>query len=320
MNERPGRDMIEAERSEAMLDLFLDSVSAWISAELDAHEIPSVLLKGRTFGRLFYENEFERPFGDTDVLVPAADVAVAERLLQEAGFVRTDRDEDWLGPGPKYAHTFYRISDGAEVDLHWHLSGAACSSHQVWEALREHTVPTALGGRVVSVLDPAASAMLVATHSAHHGTKRPRTLADVEGAVTRLELAVWRDAVSLAGELGASEAFAAGLRLTPSGDALADKLGLVQPRSAEMWLKTHPSTYGAEVLDRITQATSLRVRLRLIRHVAFPPQVVMYRFSPLARRGRVGLALAYVLRPLRLTAHAAPAMRDWLKAHHASRG
>jgi hypothetical protein len=41
---------------------------------------------------------------------------------------------------------------------------------------------------------------------------------------------------------------------------------------------------------------------------------MMYTFFPLARRGRLGLALAYMLRPARLVAHAGPALRDLFRA------
>jgi hypothetical protein len=73
------------------------------------------------------------------------------------------------------------------------------------------------------------------------------------------------------------------------------------------------------VLDRLTQTETTRGRLRICRHVVFPPASAMRTFFPLARHGRGGLALAYCLRPLRLAAQAPPALRDWARALRAVR-
>jgi hypothetical protein len=45
----------------------------------------------------------------------------------------------------------------------------------------------------------------------------------------------------------------------------------------------------------------------------------MRRFFPLARRGRLGLLLAYLLRPARLAVHAGPALRDLVQARRGLR-
>jgi hypothetical protein len=176
-----------------------------------------------------------------------------------------------------------------------------------------------VGGQPVSVLDAAASAMLVALHSAHHGTGRPKTLTDVEQAVARLDRSTWEQARSLAAALGASEPFAAGLRLTSAGDALADGLGLARPASAAMWLKTNPRTYGAWALDQVLQNDTISGRLVALGRVVWPSPAVMRTFFPVAQRGRPGLMLAYLLRPARLAVHAGPALRDLARARLAAR-
>jgi hypothetical protein len=109
------------------------------------------------------------------------------------------------------------------------------------------------------------------------------------------------------------------LRLSENGNALADDLGLERPLSVEVWLKTHPTSYGAWVLDRFHQTSSLRGRFKIFLQVVAPPPSVMTMFFPLARRGRRGLVAAYMLRPLRLIANAGPAARDWLRARRALR-
>jgi hypothetical protein len=296
---------------------YVDQVTAEVTTQFETHGVASILLKGPGFEALLYDAADGRFYRDTDLLVEARDRARAEQLLADSGFIRIDRDEPGLGPAPKYARTFRRERDGSIVDLHWRLSGAAAPPRQVWLALRGHLTTLEVGGRPVEVLDAAASAFLVAIHSAHHGTGRPKTLTDVEHAVARLDRSTWETARSLADALGAGEPFAAGLRLTSAGEELADSLGLARPASVAMWLKTNPRTYGAWALDQVSQNETTKGRVVALWMIVLPSPTVMRTFFPLARRGRLGLMVAYLLRPARLAVHAAPALRDLVRARWA---
>jgi hypothetical protein len=300
--------------------LFIDHVTATVTAELESRGIASVLLKGAAFARLLYDEEHHRPYTDTDLLLSESDVPQAEETLRQLGFVRIDRDEDWFEPEPKYAHTFIRGTDRAYVDVHWRLSGAAARAERQWDLLSRHTTQLNVAGRSLTALDAAATAVLVALHANHHGTAKTTALRDIDQAVERVDLDAWNRARTLADQLGATRSFAAGLRLTESGDALAERLGLERRDSIELWLKVNPRHYGAWVLDRLTQTTTLRGRLRIVAYVLFPPPAGMRMHSPLARRGRAGLALAYALRPLRLVTRMRRPVRDWLRARRAVGG
>lgn len=316
----PGAPTPDAQLAIKAWSLFLDDMTARVSAELESRGIRCVLLKGAVLARLLYDRDYDRGYTDADLLVQSAHVAEAERALCGLGFVRTDRDEDWVGPAPKYAHTFQRPRDRAMVDLHWRLSGAAASPEAQWSALINRTRPLEIGGRAIDTLDEPASAVMVALHAAHHGASRPTALAELGRGLDRLELAVWAEARRLARELGAEEQFAAGLRLAPAGVRLADRLELADPRSVELWLKANPGSYGAWLLDRLTQTTSLRGRVAICLRVAVPTRRQMHTFAPpLAKRGRIGLGLAYALRPLRLMIHGVPAVREWVRARRAVR-
>lgn len=298
------------------MNLFVDHVTATITSEFEARGVDSVLLKGPAFARLLYDSDYERAYTDTDLLVRSADVGKAEEGLRARGFARVDRDGDWIGPGPKYAHTFRR-ADRALVDLHWHLSGATASPEDIWRSLAEHRISLEVGGRRVAALDEPASVVLLALHAAHHGTSRAPALTELERAVDRLAPDVWGQAARLADELGASVRFAAGLRLTCAGANLADGLGLADPKSVELWLKAHPGSYGTWLLDRLTHATGARARLAIGLRVIVPTRQTMRTFVPLARRGRTGLVLAYLSRPVRLVRHAGPSLREWVHARRA---
>jgi hypothetical protein len=308
-----------AEFAKKAWSFYVDQVTAEVTTQFEAQGVASILLKGPGFEALLYDAVDGRFYRDTDVLVRVHDRARAERVLADRGFVRIDRSEPTLGPAPSYARTFHRARDGALVDLHWRLSGAGAPPGHVWSRLSSHVTTLEVGGRPVRVLDAAASALLVALHSAHHGTGRPKTLTDVEHAVDRLDRATWERARSLADELRAREAFAAGLRLTSAGDALADSLGLARPASAAMWLKTNPRTYGAWALDQALQYETTSGRLVALARIVWPSPAVMRTFFPLAQRGRLGLMLAYLLRPARLVVHAGPAFRGLARARLAVR-
>jgi hypothetical protein len=304
-------------RANVALDLWsilVDRVTASVTAEFEARGIESILLKGPAFARLLYDDTTERPYTDTDLLIQVGDRERAEQALGDCGFVRVDYDEDWVGPAPMYAHTFQRHHDNAIIDLHWRLSGADASPELVWSTFEAHRRRLDVAGSTVTVVDPAASALLIALHNAHHGTGRPRTLTDLDQAVMKLDLPVWAEAADIAVRLGATEEFAAGLRVTYAGEALADWLGLGHPASVDMWLKTNPSSYGAWMLERVSQTPDLAGRIRIVMQIIVPPRIQMYRFVPLARRGFPGLLLAYALRPVQLLVHSGPAIRDWTRA------
>ncbi|HTU86223.1 MAG TPA: nucleotidyltransferase family protein [Solirubrobacteraceae bacterium] len=210
----------------------------------------------------------ERAYTDSDLLVQRADVAQAAQTLRGLGFVRVDRDEDWCGPGPKYAHTFSRARDGALIDLHWRLSGASAAPEDEWSTLSVHTRPLEVGGQRIAALDEPASAVLVALHAAHHGASRSVALAELERAAQILGPDVWSEAARLAERLGAGEQFAAGLRFAPLGARLADHLELAAPSSVDLWLRANPGTNGASLLDKFTQTSGILGRLEICLRVA----------------------------------------------------
>ena len=115
------------------------------------------------------------------------------------------------------------------------------------------------------------------------------------------------------------QVFAAGLRLSETGNALADQIGVHRATLVEVWLKSNPSSYGAWMLDRFHQTASLGGKVKIFLQVAAPAPSVMQTFFPLAQRGRLGLIAAYILRPLRLILHAGPAVSDWVRARRALR-
>jgi hypothetical protein len=199
------------------------------------------------------------------------------------------------------------------VDLHTRLPGTWTPERDVWEVLRPHTVQMLIGGYAGLVLDPPASALLCALHRAHHPLSFEKPSADLQRAVERLDLATWRVANQLAGRLEATEAFTSGLRLSPGGSRLADRLGLAHSLPPIRRL-TASGAAGAALLEWLSGPAQSRERVHLVLRGVFPTPHTMRSFHPLARRGKPGLALAYVLRPAVVAAKAPGAVREWRRA------
>src|ERR1700761_4952707 len=128
---------VDAEFAKRAWSCYVDQVTAAVVTQFETHGVASILLKGPGFEALLYDVAKGRFYRDTDLLVQARDQARAQQLLVDFGFMRIARDEA-LGPAPKYARTFRRERDGAIVDLHWRLSGAAAPPEQVWSILCGH--------------------------------------------------------------------------------------------------------------------------------------------------------------------------------------
>jgi hypothetical protein len=160
---------------------------------------------------------------------------------------------------------------------------------------------------------------VAALHNAHHGARWERAVPDLERAIERIPVEDWRAAAALANDLGAAEAFAAGLALTSAGAELAARLGLDPRISLEYRMRAEGGSFGAWALHRARTAGSWRERAAVVREVLAPTPSAMRQFFPLARRGRRGLVVAYALRPLRLAIGAVPRAIEYLDTQYRAR-
>lgn len=301
--------------------LLLDSVAADVVEGFARAGIPSILLKGAAIARWLYDDGATRSYADIDLLVAPSQVAPAEEVLSGRGFELVPwnvipHDRPW------YAVTWVRRNDGVTLELHRTLVGVAAPPEDLWKELFAQTERMHVGGRQVNVLAPAARALHVVLHAAQEGVEAAKPLADLERALDRLPEESWREAASLAGGLEATEAFAAGLRLSPEGRLLATRLGLGETGSIETILRSSvtPNVRARAIgFDWLVQRPGLRAKAAFVTRKIFPPVEFMRAWSSLAHRGPVGLAAAYAARPVWLLRHTAPAVRAWWSARRALR-
>jgi hypothetical protein len=140
-------------------------------------------------------------------------------------------------------------------------------------------------------------------HAAHHA--EGKALEDLRRAIALAVEEDWREAVNLARIHDGLPAFASGLRLLPEGATLAARLGIEQDvRSTrhEIRFERVPMAEGVNAL--LVPDVGLRQRLVTVVVEFFPRPEFMRWWSPLARRGRLGLIACYPWRWLWLLAHA----------------
>jgi hypothetical protein len=295
----------------AARSLALDRRSASLVAELEAAGVPAVLLKGPAIAAWLYPGRGVRTYGDTDLLVPFHRWELAMATLQGIGF------EDGLGgmAHPRMeSFTSHPLTRGGEdVDLHCTIWGIQVPPERAWEVLSANTERMNVGGRSVSVLAPAARAMHVALHAAQHGYDEGKPVLDLELALEVLPDELWAEAAAVAAELDALGGFATGLRLLPAGRALAERLGVDREASVDALLRVAhvPLSQGFEELSN---TRGVRAKLGVVLGELAPTADFMRWWSPLARRGRLGLAAAYAWRPLYLALRAGPGLVAWRRA------
>jgi hypothetical protein len=279
--------------------LFVDAVTAEVHDALARAGVPAILLKGPAIAEWLYRDRGElRTYGDTDLLVQRADWYRAVDVLRGLGF--DDRHAPMAHPRMESYHSHPWVRGEANVDLHATLEGLDADFQTVWAGLSAEPGTLRIAGRDISVLGPVPRALMVVLHAAKHRVE-PTPLRDLYLALEHEPFERWHEAAALAARLDGTPAFASGLRLTPAGEEIARRLGVERTSSLKTALRESEVPL-AEGLGELARAPGLGAKLRLAARELVPTPAFMRWWSPLARRGRLGLALAYALRPLALLA------------------
>jgi hypothetical protein len=328
---RSGR-LTDADRAVAQVaasTFRLDIKGAQVRSALRAAGIRSVLLKGRAFAQLLYADSNPRNYFDLDLLVDPQQRPMTEEVLRSLGFERLEAEspssetDPAIGKtiealGSVHGATWVREHDGMAVDLHHSLPQVAVEPSVVWEELSHHLATLNVAGVPTDVLNPAASALLVALHAAHHGPGWGSGLRDLERATRVLDLECWTAAREIAVSLGVDPVMGVGLGLIADGRKLARELGLATAPSPALRLLWTGAPWSAGFLESLIGAPGNRRRAALIAEALWPTPAAMRRGSALARRGRWGLLTAYGIRTTRLLWRVPRSMRSWQRARRST--
>jgi hypothetical protein len=305
------------ERLLAAETLAIDALTARMTELFESRGIETIVLKGPAVADWLYRDRPIRAYGDSDLLMAPENWERAHDIMKELGFV------DALGPlaHPRMesvtSHAWVRGQEN--VDLHCTMWGIGAEPAKVWELLSARTAPMNVGGRDVRVLAPAPRALHLGLHAAQHGDEPGKALDDISLAIAQLPHDTWVEAAELAAELDATAAFAAGLLANPDGRELAERLGISDARSVDALLR------GADVplaqgFNELAATPGMRAKLGLMVDELFPSPEFMRWWSPLAGRGRLGLALTYAWRPIWLALRAGPGFVAWRRARREGSG
>jgi hypothetical protein len=138
-------------------------------------------------------------------------------------------------------------------------------------------------------------------------------MSDLTFALELLPDEVWFDATSAAVELDAVPVLATALKYTPEGAALAQRLGIADQWSIDALIRVSQVPL-AEGFHELASTEGLRGKLRLLLKELAPSAEFMRWWSPLARRGQLGLTVSYLWRPLWFVWRALPAYIAWRRA------
>ncbi len=274
----------------------VDALTAEVAGAFDREGIETLVLKGPVLAKWLYPGEM-RPYVDSDLMVAPESRARAVGVLERLGFAEY---LPWmptplsLDPG---GTAFNRR--GTMVDLHCQLPGLEGDPDAVWGCLAASAERQIIGGVELRVPDRDVVLLHVVLHAAHHANMADgKPLEDLRRALTRVEESKWSSALELARAYRGVPAFAAGLRLLPEGEDLARKLDLGEVRSLQHEIRREDNVIAEELYALLSADVGIRRKLAIAASDVFPLPDYMRWWSPLARRGKLGLAGAYLWRAI----------------------
>jgi hypothetical protein len=296
-------------------NLAVDVVTVEVVEALRGEGVANMLLKGPAISAWLYGEETETPrtYDDLDLLVSPDAVDRSHRVLARLGFVNRFAG---FAPGESVEHSseWWRPGSPVAVDLHRSVFGAKADPADIWRAFESDSDRLVVAGAEVDVPSLPGRALIVALHAAHHGVNEAKPLRDLGRAIERADFALWNDAARLAGRISATPAFAAGLLLTDHGASIAEQLGIadaVDTEAALLASSPAPTAYG---YARFAARPGFRQKLAFLARKLVPTPAFMRHAFPVAGRGRIGMAIAYLWRPVWLLVHAGPGLIAWLRA------
>jgi Uncharacterised nucleotidyltransferase len=296
----------------------VDAVSANVVSALRQAGIASLLLRGPAIARWLYADGETRAYRDVDLLVEPERQADAEAVIAGLGLVHRQAG---FAPGESVDHASEWLCrrPSVVVDLHRRIEGVRADPAELWAALSSGSQRIDVAGETAEAPGEPALALIVALHAAHHGFRGSKHVEELRRALERADFETWQEALRLAARLEAVPSLAAGLRLLPEGAAVAERLRLPHdsdPATALRAASAHSTAIG---FARLAATPGMRAKLALAARKLVPTPAFMRHWSRLARRGRTGLVMAYLWRPVWVLLHLVPAGIAWMRARRSRR-
>jgi len=289
----------------AIRALALNAVAVTVITAFEAAGVDYLLLKGPAMARWLYPDGRLRPFRDVDLLVAPGQLRLAEDCLVALS-CRPSKD-----PSPHA--TTWTAPPGAAgtVDLHHSFHYVTVSDQRCWDVLSTSSGSIELGGRSVRVPSPAPLGALLVLQVALADASA-QCQADLTWALGHEADEFWADAAAVAAQLGATEAFAEGLRRASGAQRLLERLELPPLRSAEIALTLEDQPRTTAGVGRLLGARSPAALFRRLGAELLPSPAHMRSCYPrLARWKPGGLFVSYLVRPAFVVVQAPGGLRAW---------
>ena len=195
-------------RTNARLNLLRTGELLELLALFDAHGIRAVPLKGPVLAMALYGSLAMRQFTDLDLLIPARNVACAERQLRSRGYEVRSSGGTSL--------TAVRAVEPCPMilDLQWALAEERYSFPLTQELLRSRLTQAAFMNRIVWQPALDDQLLILCGHPAKHCWSRLAWVSDVAAFVgSHGDALDWRRVLDRFGRLGARRLLFLGLRL-----------------------------------------------------------------------------------------------------------
>jgi Uncharacterised nucleotidyltransferase len=282
-------------QSQMARNFAVDALTAEVAGAFGCEEIETLVLKGPVLARWLYPSQV-RPYVDCDLMVAPGSRARAVGVLERLGFTEHC---PWMPTPLSLDHggtAFNRPGQGM-VDLHCRLPGLYGDPDVIWSRLAASAERQVIAGLELRVPDHETVLLHVVLHAAHHANVVDgKPLEDLRQALARVEESEWERVLGLACAYRGVPAFSAGLRLLPEGEDLALRLGLGEVRSFQHEIRREDNVIAEELYALLSVDTGIRRKLVVAASDFLPRPDYMRWWSPLARRGRLGLAFAYLWR------------------------
>lgn len=162
-----------------------------VLATFSRHGVPVIVLKGASLAELVYGNIALRRMVDLDVLVRLQDLDLAERLVQELGYVpdESSHPADWYRRCHHHLAP-YRAPDASSIlELHHHIFPPAVGARVPIEDFWRRARPAGLSSGPALVLAPADLLLhlSVGLSAVEYFLGGLRTLCDIAAAIKRYE-------------------------------------------------------------------------------------------------------------------------------------
>jgi len=275
-----------AERAAVIEDVMRHTELVYVLEELSAAGVRALLFKGAALAHRHYPAAHLRVRADTDLLVPATDLPMLERVLKGRGYVHPAETSGRL---VSYQSHYYRIDRHGiahAFDVHWKISNLQVLAERFcWDELWGGRVGVAALGSAAATPDDVHALLLALVHRAGHhpGSQNLLWIYDLHMLASGLRPEEMTQLQELAAARGLGQVAAEGLALARdrfgnrAADAVIDTLRArrgggcpdVAILEQEAWTQARVLRLDLDALP------DWRARGRLIREHLVPPASYM---------------------------------------------